>query len=84
MRMRLAEALDEDAQVVRARGLVTAREGQREDWLAVGLFFLLISGVDAFVSAHLQDFPEPLTIEPSPDVGGLELTVRIPQALLFR
>ncbi len=44
-------------QVARYRGLVSAREEQREDWLAVAIFTLLLSGVDAFVSTHLGDFP---------------------------
>jgi len=63
--------------VVRARGLVDSREEQREDWVAVTVFALLMSGVDAFVSAHLQDFPDPLTVEGSPD-GTIEVAIRVP------
>lgn len=40
-----------------ARGLVSAREEQREDWIALGLFWVLISGIDAYVTAQLADFP---------------------------
>jgi hypothetical protein len=73
--------LETDPGVEQARNLVEARRSQREDWIALALFFILIGGVDAFVSAHLQDFPEPLTVEPvgSPGGGmGLEVGVRVP------
>lgn len=72
--------LDDDEAVVSARNLEEARKSQREDWIALGLFVLLLGGVDAFVSAHLQDFPEPLTVEPVPGPGGtrLEIGVSIP------
>lgn len=39
------------------RNLISSREEQREDWIAFGLFWLLISGADAFVTGHLADFP---------------------------
>ena len=71
-------ALEQHDQVTRFRGLVDARGEQREDWVAVALFTLLLSGVDAFVSAHLSEFPEPLTIEGDPSGGTVELAVRIP------
>lgn len=64
-------------EVVRLRGLVDGREEQREDWVAVAVFTLLMSGVDAFVSAHLRNFPDPLTIEGSPD-GTIEVAIRVP------
>ena len=71
-------ALEQHEQVARFRGLVDARAEQREDWVAVAIFTLLLSGVDAFVSAHLHEFPEPLTIEGDPSGGTVELAVRIP------
>ena len=71
-------ALADHEQVARFRGLVDARREQREDWLAVAIFTMLISGVDAFVSAHLGDFPEPLTIDGDPLGGTVELGVRVP------
>ncbi len=76
--MQIEALLAEDEQVLRFRGLVNAREEQREDWFAVALFTLLLSGVDAFVSTHLQDFPEPLTVEGDPVTGAVEVAVRIP------
>ena len=69
--------LGRNEQVASLRGLVDAREEQREDWVAVGIFALLMSGVDAFVSAHLQDFPDPLTVEGDPG-GTVEMTIRVP------
>ena len=74
----LDAALQNDEQVTRFRGLVDARKEQREDWLAVAIFTLLLSGVDAFVSAHLGDFPEPLTVEGDPGGGTVEVAFRVP------
>lgn len=74
----IAAAVDMDPDVIRTRNLADGREEQREDWLAVSIFFLLVSGVDAFVSAHLQGFPEPLTIEGDPSGERVEVGVRIP------
>ncbi len=69
--------LESHEEVARLRGLVDSREEQREDWVAVAVFTLLMSGVDAFVSAHLQNFPEPLTVEGDPE-GRIEVAVRVP------
>lgn len=74
----IATALDADPDVVRTRNLAEGREEQREDWMAVTIFFLLVSGVDAFVSAHLQGFPEPLTVGATHDGEGLQVGFRIP------
>ena len=49
--------IDADADVLHVRRLVSAREEQREDWIALGVFWMLISGVDAYVTAQLADFP---------------------------
>jgi len=72
-------ALSEDPEVEDLRALEDTRAGQREDWLALGLFLMLIGGVDAYVSAHLADFPAAVVIAPTPDRGveiGLSLPVR--------
>lgn len=76
--LEIEQALEEDEETARVRGLVAAREDQREDWLAPVIFIMLVSGVDAFVSAHLQDFPQPLTIEGDPSTGRVEVGVRVP------
>jgi hypothetical protein len=67
----LLAAIDADPAVASAFDLEQLRAQQREDWIAFGVFFLLLGGADAFVSAHLADFPEPLevAIRPLPNMG---------------
>ena len=67
----LPAAIDADPAVSSASNLEQIRGQQREDWIAFGVFFLLLGGADAFVAAHLADFPEPLetAIRPLPDLG---------------
>jgi len=79
----VAAFLEQHEEAARFRGLVAARSEQREDWLAVALFTLLLSGVDAYVSAHLKDFPAPLTVEGDPAGGTVEVSVRVPLVLPF-
>lgn len=69
--------LQRHEEVLRLRTLVDSREEQREDWVAVVIFTLLMSGVDAFVSAHLRNFPDPLTVEGDPG-GTVEVAIRVP------
>jgi hypothetical protein len=72
------DALEADPLVADARGLVIAREGQFEDWVAMGIFLTFLSGADAFVSQHLRDFPDPieLNVSSTPD-GGVEVGARV-------
>lgn len=56
------------------RQLISAREEQREDWIAWGIFWIMASGADAFVNAHLQDFPMRLRTAPRSD-GGYDVGV---------
>jgi hypothetical protein len=70
-------ALAEDPVVEDLRSLEVTRQEQREDWIALGLFFMLIGGVDGYVSAHLQDFPVAVVIEPNPN-RGMELGFSLP------
>ena len=74
----IQQRLDGDGDLAGVRGLVTAREGQQEDWVALGIFLLLLSSADAFVSAHLADFPEPLSlaVTPSP-MGRTDVGLRV-------
>lgn len=60
--------------------LVERRGEQVEDWAALAIFLVLLGATDAFVSAHLADFPEPLSLEviPRGAVGGWEVGLRIP------
>jgi hypothetical protein len=74
----LPAAVDADLAVSSAFELQQIRAQQREDWIAFGVFFLLLGGADAFVAAHLAEFPEPLevAIRPLPDRGA-ELAFRV-------
>jgi len=74
----LTDALNADETLTDLKGLVDARSSQREDWIALGLFTLLLSGADAFVSAHLANFPTPITIEGQPVADGrFEVGVKV-------
>jgi len=73
----LAKAVAEDAQAHTLRSLVNSRRQQREDWIAWTLFWMLADGVDAFVTAHLSDFPARITAEPRSG-GGMNLGVEVP------
>lgn len=57
--------------------LVRSRTQQREDWIAIAAFSALLSGVDAWVSAHLWDF-EGEVIPPEDGSVGIALRYRIP------
>ncbi len=73
--------LDEDPDVRRSRRLVDSRRQQLEDWIALGTFLVFLSGADAFVSAHLRDFPDPLSVQADladPATGAVaELGLRV-------
>ncbi len=75
--VKIEAALAEDAEVEDLRALKESRLDQREDWLALGIFLMLIGGVDAYVSAHLSDFPAAVEIGPTP-AQGIELGLSIP------
>ncbi|MDH5590716.1 MAG: hypothetical protein OEZ37_11775 [Gemmatimonadota bacterium] len=63
-------ALEGDGLLQELDALVAAREEQQEDWVALGIFLLLLSGADAYVSAHLAHFPEPIVINAGPTADG--------------
>jgi hypothetical protein len=58
--------------------LVESREAQQEDLLAFSIFLVLLSSADAYVSAHLARFPDPLDVEAalSPS-GGIDVGLRL-------
>lgn len=69
---------DEDPALTELRGLLDSRKDQQEDLVALGIFLLFLSGADAYVSAHLARFPDPLEIEGAPvEGGGFELGLRV-------
>ncbi len=77
----LDRLVEEDQGVEDLGSLVDSRHEQREDLIAASLFFLLISGVDAYVSAHLAHFPDPLEVEAVPVGDGrveMSLKLRLP------
>lgn len=71
------EQVDKDEDVQGIRSVIDARKQQREDWIALTLFWMLASGIDAFVNAHLSDFPARITAEPRGE-GRLDLGVQLP------
>jgi hypothetical protein len=57
--------------------LVEGRTSQRENWIVLSVFVALMSGVDAWVSAHLYDFEGEL--EPPEDgTAGVQLRYSVP------
>jgi len=58
-------------------GNVGAKRQEVQDWLVLWIFNHLFSGAEAFVSAHLQDFPKDLKIRAVP--GGVGLSVPVPR-----
>ena len=76
----IQQRLDEDGTLEELRNLLDARAEQQEDLVAFGIFLLLLSGADAYVSAHLARFPDPLEVEARPGpqgIGTFDLGLRI-------
>jgi len=61
----IRDALDGDTRLNGVRRLLEARQEQQEDLVALGIFLVLLSAADAYVSAHLARFPDPLDLETS-------------------
>jgi hypothetical protein len=71
--------LEGDAVYSELQLLVDSRESQQEDLLAFSIFLVLLSSADAYVSAHLARFPDPLDVEAAPSPwGGIDLALRLP------
>jgi hypothetical protein len=49
---------------------------EHEDWVVLLVFNHLFAGLEAYVSAHLADFPGDLRLEAVP--GGLGASVSVP------
>jgi hypothetical protein len=58
---------------------VASKRQEKQDWLVLLAFNHLFAGVEAFVSAHLWDFPEDLEVSavPLPE-GGFGASIRLP------
>ncbi len=75
--VRFLAALDSVPGLQQIRGLIDSRKEQRQDWITYTLVLTLASGIDAFVAAHLANFPA--AVEATPRVGGgANLEVRFP------
>jgi len=66
-----------DERVAHSRKLIGSRTEQREDWIAQTIFWTFASAIDAFVGAHLADFPAGIAAEPR-EGGGVELRLSVP------
>jgi hypothetical protein len=55
----------------------TGKRQEKEDWVTLLVFNHLFSGAEAFVSAHLQDFPEDLHVRVSP--RGFSVSFPLPR-----
>lgn len=60
-----------------ARDLVASREQQRQDWIVYTAFFTFVAAVDAYVTAHLKDFPAEVTTSRAAG-GGISVGLRVP------
>lgn len=65
--------LPEDADLIRAR------KQQREDWIALAIFWAFFSAADGWISVHLWGFEE-VTGERPPDQVSIDLGWKIPFA----
>jgi len=76
----VAVAVDQDPAVQGWAGLASRRGEQVEDWAALSIFLMLLSGVDAYVAAHLVDYPDPLAFQVVPRGAGqgVDLGFRVP------
>ncbi len=59
-----------------ASPLLDAKRQEVQDWLVLWVFNHLFAGAEAFVSAHLRDFPGDLHLRAAP--RGVMLTVPLP------
>jgi hypothetical protein len=65
--------------VIARNSLVRSRERQMQDWITYTIFFTLASGLDAFVAAHLADFPVQIGAEPPVNgAASVKFTVPLP------
>ena len=57
-------------------GRAETKRREHEDWIVLLVFNHLFSGLEAYVSAHLADFPDDLRIQAVP--GGVAATMSVP------
>lgn len=66
-----------DTLTAAALDLVESRTRHRQDWITYTLFFTMLDGLDAYVAAHLKDFPASITTEVDPE-RRVSLRVEVP------
>jgi hypothetical protein len=71
------EALLEYPGLENARGLARTRQRHRQDWIVYTLVLTFAGAVDAYVTAHLKEFPVDFTATPVPG-GGASLQLSVP------
>jgi hypothetical protein len=54
-----------------------AKRQEVQDWVVLWIFNHLFSGAEAYVSAHLQDFPRDLKLQVVPN--GIGISVPVPR-----
>jgi hypothetical protein len=60
-----------------ARDLAVSRQRHRQDWIVYTIVFTFAAAIDAYVTAHLADFPVDVTAQRSSD-NGVAVGVRVP------
>jgi hypothetical protein len=59
-------------------GRGNSKRQEHEDWLVLLVFNHLFAGLEAYVSAHLSDFPDDLRLRAVPVPGGAAATLSVP------
>jgi hypothetical protein len=59
-------------------GRAAVKKKELQDWLVLLVFNHVFSGLEAFISAHLYDFPEDLRLQVVPTPAGVGGRVAIP------
>lgn len=70
-------ALAEYPGLTETRNLAISRRRHRQDWIVYTLVFTFAGAIDAYVAAHLKDFPGDFTAAPAPG-GGASLQLSVP------
>jgi hypothetical protein len=70
-------ALLQHPAVADTRPLRLARERHRQDWIVYTIVLTFAGAIDAYVTAHLRDFPAEVTTAPARD-GGTAVGLRVP------
>jgi hypothetical protein len=70
-------ALLEYPGIADARALVVSRKRHRQDWIVYTVVFTFAAAIDAYVTAHLADFPADVTAVRATE-GGVAVGLRVP------